>query len=265
MSKIIILGTGHGFVFNNYNTCFVLENNNDYLLVDTGGGIDIVRKLNNHHIPLTSLHHIFISHTHTDHIMGLFWLLKAMMGLMKNKKYNGLLHIYGNKEVCMNIKTMMPCLLPLKGIDLLNHFIVFHEVKDRECLNIIDLDIKFIDVLARGNMLYGFKTIMNNQSIVFLGDETCHKDLYSELKYVDYVMHEAFCLDEEEHIFHPYEKNHSTVLSVCQSFNDLNIKNLILFHSEDTHTNKKELYEKEGYSVYKNNIIVVNDDEEIEV
>ena len=39
MEKIIMLGTGHGFVWNLYNTCFLLENGNRNLLVDTGGGV----------------------------------------------------------------------------------------------------------------------------------------------------------------------------------------------------------------------------------
>ena len=37
MEKIIMLGTGHGFVWNLYNTCFLLENGKEKLLVDTGG------------------------------------------------------------------------------------------------------------------------------------------------------------------------------------------------------------------------------------
>ena len=40
-----MLGTGHGFVFDIYNTCFLIKNNNDFLLVDTGGGAEIVRRL----------------------------------------------------------------------------------------------------------------------------------------------------------------------------------------------------------------------------
>ena len=265
MSKITFLGTGHGFVFNLYNTCFVIENNNDYLLVDTGGSVDIVKRLKQHNISLLSLHHIFISHTHTDHIMGLFWIFKAMMGVMKNNMYKGYLNIYCNSEVATNIKTIMPCLLPKKGIELLNQYMIIHELEDGMHKDIIDLDIEFFDVLARGNMLYGFETCINNKKLIFLGDETCHEKLYPRLKDAHYVMHEAFCLDKEEHIFHPYDKNHSTVLSVCKAFADFNISNLILFHSEDTHENKKELYLQEGYSVYKGNIIVPDEHEEIEV
>lgn len=265
MSKITFLGTGHGFVFNLYNTCFVIENHNDFLLVDTGGSVEIVKRLKQHHILLSSLHHIFISHTHTDHIMGLFWIFKAMMGMMKNHQYEGQLNIYCNKEVARNIEVMMPCLLPIKGIELLKQYMRIHILEDGMHKDIIGLDVEFFDVFARGNLLYGFETVINHKKVIFLGDETCHKDLYPRLKDAHYVMHEAFCLDKEEHIFHPYDKNHSTVLSVCKEFKDLNISNLILFHSEDTHKNKKELYLEEGYRIYHNHIIVPDEHEEIEV
>ena len=41
MQKIIMLGVGHGFVYQLYNTCFLMQNDNQYLLVDTGGGVQI--------------------------------------------------------------------------------------------------------------------------------------------------------------------------------------------------------------------------------
>ena len=79
--KIIMLGTGHGFVWNLYNTCFLLENGNQNLLVDTGGGVEIVKNLEQKGYKLTDIHNIFISHCHTDHILGLLWILKRMSGL----------------------------------------------------------------------------------------------------------------------------------------------------------------------------------------
>ena len=45
MEKIIMLGTGHGSVMNSYNTCFLLQNNDENLLVDTGGSIQIIKNL----------------------------------------------------------------------------------------------------------------------------------------------------------------------------------------------------------------------------
>ena len=60
MEKIIMLGTGHGFVLNLYNTCFILENGNENLLIDTGGGIDIVKNLEKKGYKLTDIHNLFL-------------------------------------------------------------------------------------------------------------------------------------------------------------------------------------------------------------
>ena len=43
MNKITMLGTGHGFVYDLYETCFII---NDYFLIDTGGSADIVKNCN---------------------------------------------------------------------------------------------------------------------------------------------------------------------------------------------------------------------------
>lgn len=79
-------------------------------------------------------------------------------------------------------------------------------------------------------------------------------------------MHEAFCLDLDKEIFKPYEKKHSTVKYVCESLNKLNIKNLILYHTEDTHPNDKDvLYKEEAKQYFDNNVIVPKDLDVIEI
>ena len=45
MNKIIMLGTGNGGTLNLYNTCFVIQNDNGNFLVDTGGSIEIIKRL----------------------------------------------------------------------------------------------------------------------------------------------------------------------------------------------------------------------------
>ena len=102
--------------------------------------------------------------------------------------------------------------------------------------------------------------------MVFLGDETINPSLYDTVKDADYVMHEAFCLDSEENIFHAYEKHHSTVKSASEIMNSLDVKNLILYHTEESHgNNKKELYIKEALKSFNGNVIVPDDLEKIEI
>lgn len=69
MNKIIMLGTGNGGTLNLYNTCFVIKNDNGNFLVDTGGSIEIIKRLKMVNIDLKDIKHIFISHSHTDDYM----------------------------------------------------------------------------------------------------------------------------------------------------------------------------------------------------
>lgn len=43
--KLTMLGTGNALVTKIYNTCFVLEDNNQYFMVDAGGGNQILTQL----------------------------------------------------------------------------------------------------------------------------------------------------------------------------------------------------------------------------
>ncbi len=41
MTKITMLGTGHGATLDLYNTCFAIQNDEGVFLIDTGGSIEI--------------------------------------------------------------------------------------------------------------------------------------------------------------------------------------------------------------------------------
>ena len=55
----------------------------------------------------------------------------------------------------------------------------------------------------------------------------------SEMCIRDWLLHEAFCLESEADIFHPYEKHHSTVADASKLAEELHVKNLLLYHTED--------------------------------
>ena len=264
MNKITMIGTGHGFVHELYNTCFVV---NDKFLVDAGGGADIVKNLKLAGIKLTDIHDVFISHTHTDHLLGLFWLLKILTGMYRDGIYTGKFNIYCNDEVAVAIKDIYKHLYPDVYVDLIGIYVNIVVVDDGEELAINNQKYKFVDLKASKNKLYGFETTFDNgKTLVFLGDETLNTELYDLVKNKDYVMHEAFCLDADKEIFKPYEKKHSTVKYTCENLNGLNIKNLILYHTEDTHSNDKDiLYKKEAIKYFDNNVIVPKDLDVIEI
>ena len=61
------------------------------------------------------------------------------------------------------------------------------------------------------------------------------------------MLHEAFCLYSDRERFQPYEKHHSTVKDACILAGEMNVENLVLWHTEDTDLpHRKERYTAEG-------------------
>lgn len=263
MEKIIMLGTGNGGTLDLYNTCFVIQNKYGNFLVDTGGSIEIIKRLKRVNIDIKDINHIFISHSHTDHILGIIWMFKKLGRASINGEIKSKINIYCNDVVYEAIMGVSKYILPEKLVKGVLNIINFHILNNNEKVEINGTEYTFFDIEARGTKQYGFECVLNGNRLLFLGDETLNSNLYERVRNADYVMHEAFCLDSEENIFHAYEKNHSTVKSACIEMNKLNVKNLILYHTEDTHSNKKELYTKEAENYFNNNVIVPNELEEI--
>ena len=261
-----MLGTGNGGTLDLYNTCFVIQNENGNFLVDTGGGIEVIKRLKQVNIDYKSIRHIFISHSHTDHILGIFWLFKKISRDAMHGQITDKINLYCNDVVYESIKGVAKYILPDKLMEAIYNVVNFVVLNDGDTHNINDVDYTFFDVHAKGTKLYGFECVLNNKKLAFLGDETLNPDLYNKIKGFDYVMHEAFCLDSEENIFHAYEKHHSTTKSVSEIMNNLDIKNLILYHTEDTHKEKrKELYTNEAQAYFNGKVIVPDDLEIIEI
>ena len=78
MNKITMLGTGNATVSHIYNTCFVLSTSTTQLLVDAGGGNGILAQLRKANISIDSIHHLFVTHAHTDHILGVIWIVRMV-------------------------------------------------------------------------------------------------------------------------------------------------------------------------------------------
>ena len=184
-----------------------------------------------------------------------------MKGIIKDK-----INIYCNDVVYEAIRGVAKHILPDKLMEAVYSKVNFIILNDNDTYNINGIDYTFFDINARGTKQYGFECVLEDKKLVFLGDETLNTNLCERVRNADYVMHEAFCLDSEENIFHAYEKNHSTVKSACEVMNSLNVKNLILYHTEESHGNeRKKLYTQEAEQTFKGNIYVPDELEIIEI
>ncbi|NFS30198.1 MBL fold metallo-hydrolase [Clostridium botulinum] len=261
MESITMLGTGSAMVTKCYNTCFTLSKDNEYFLIDAGGGNTILSNLEKANIKINQIHNMFISHNHNDHVLGSVWVIRAVANRMLNDKYNGIFNIYCTKKSIEAIKTICSYVLQNKFLKLFDDKIIFNEIENNTEVNILGRRTIFFDIHSTKELQFGFKTFLSNgKTLTFLGDEPYREMVKYFCEDVDYLFHEAFCLYSQKEIFKPYEKHHATVKDACNNAKILAVKNIILYHTEDKDLlHRKELYIKEGSEEFNGNIFVPDD------
>ncbi len=263
MEELIVLGTGNAAVTRCYNTCFALRCGAEYLLVDAGGGNGILSILEQQDIPLKHIHHIFVTHAHSDHILGVPWLIRMIGTRINQGKYEGDLTIYCHRELEEAIRTITSLTVQAKVCRHFGSRIRFQIVENGDVLNILGSRFLFLDIRSTKAKQTGFLcTTPSGLRIAFPGDEPCPDFLREHFRNADWLFHEAFCLYEERGKFKPYEKHHSTVRDACELAEAIGIKNLLLWHTEDKHIrHRKKRYLAEGSPFFSGNLFVPDDGE----
>ena len=265
--EIIMLGTGNAVVTECYNTCFILSENSNYFLVDGGGGNTLLRQLKQAGIPWTQVKDIFVTHKHIDHLLGIIWMLRMICQNMNRGNYTGEANIYAHEEVISLLTDMAEKLLDKQETRFIGNRLHLITVTDKEERMILNRKITFFDILSTKAKQFGFCIELDHgEKLTCCGDEPYHE---SERQYVEnskWLLHEAFCLYSQADIFSPYQKHHSTVKDACELANKMNVKNLLLYHTEDKNIkNRKELYTAEGKQYYQGNLYIPDDLEVIEL
>ena len=168
MEKIIILGTGAASSLKFYNSCFALKKNDDYILIDGGGGIRILERLEDAKIPVESIHNIFVTHSHIDHIIGIIWVIRKitiMIHIENHGNYEGNLNIYASSKTIEDIRALCKMILNPIQASYLDKRIILNVVEDREKLNILDEEFIFYDIKDQKDLQYGFRINLKTSSI----------------------------------------------------------------------------------------------------
>lgn len=259
--KLTILGTGNALVTECYNTCFVISDGDKHFMVDGGGGNGILTQLKKANLNWMDMRHIFVTHKHLDHIMGIIWMVRMICQHMRSGVYEGEAYIYSHKEVIELIRSMSKSLIRGKDVALLDDRLHLVEVEDGQTIEIIDHEVSFFDIGSTKAKQFGFSMKMNeNEKLTCCGDEPYAECAYEYAVNSKWLLHEAFCLYSERDVFNPYEKSHSTVKDACELAAKLEVENVVLYHTvENNLKDRKTLYTLEGEKYYKGNIFVPDD------
>ncbi len=269
-TQITMLGTGNATVSQIYNTCFVLQTPSSLMLVDAGGGNGILAQLKKVNVQISDIHHLFVTHAHTDHVLGVIWVIRMVA---QCKGYEGLLHVYGNDKVMKVIKTIIDMILAKKQLAKVAERVVFHQLEDGDCFEVGSMKLECFDIQSTKEKQFGFRAELPSSDesgkplvLACLGDEPYNEQNRRYIVGADWMMCEAFCLYADRDTFKPYEKCHSTALDAGKLAEKLGVKNLILYHTEEkTLANRKENYTREAAKNFKGRIFVPDDLEVIEL
>lgn len=123
------------------------------------------------------------------------------------------------------------------------------------------MNFQCFDIGSTKEKQYGFRTILpDGKSFVCLGDEPYNEANRPFIEGADWMLSEAFCLYEDKERFKPYEKHHSTALDAGKLAQQLGIKNLLLYHTEDkTISTRREKYTIEARLHFSGNVFVPDD------
>ncbi len=259
--ELVMLGTGNAGVTKCYNTCFVVKTRETVLLVDAGGGNGILNQLEKADIAIGDIHEMFVTHAHTDHILGAIWMIRMVAQKILKGQYTGGFRIYGHDKVLQVLDWICRMTLPAKIVSVLNKDIEFCEVRDGDKLQIGDLYLQCFDIASTKEKQYGFRALLpNGRVLVCLGDEPYNERNRSYVEGADWLLSEAFCLYKDRDIFKPYEKHHSTALDAGRLAQELNVKNLLLYHTEDrTLDTRKKQYTEEATREFSGTVYVPDD------
>lgn len=266
MEKLVVLGTGNASARRNYNTCFVLDDGQgNLLLVDGGGGNRIFDQLDGAGVSLAAIRNAVLSHAHTDHLLGMLWVLRAVADMMRRGVYEGEFTLYCHAELARLVNAFTAMSFDTGARSLFGARIFVREVVDGETLDIAGHNVTFFDLNSTKLPQFGFALSLHaGRRLVFSGDEPLCPAACALVHGADWLLAEAFCLSGEAEYFRPYEKHHSTVADACRLAQSLDVKNLVLWHTEDTHgPQRRQLYEAEGRRFFSGNLFVPDDLETI--
>ena len=239
--RLIMLGTGMAMVTKCYNTCFVLADHTGSFMVDGGGGNGIFRQAEAAGVKIAEIRDFFITHKHTDHILGMIWVLRMVTERLHAGWVTGEYRFYGHEEVIRLLKSFAEGLFKPALLKQMEENVRFITVEDGDTCRIMGRNVTFFDIGSAKAKQFGFTMEL-------------------------WLLHEAFCEDAQEAFFHAHEYFHSTVKEACETAERLGVKNLVLYHSEDVFLEeRKRRYIAEGRQFFSGGLYVPDDLEVIEL
>lgn len=262
-ATLTMLGTGNAAVTRCFNTCFAIRTGQGVLLTDAGGGNGILPRLEAAGIALADIHEIFVTHAHTDHVLGVVWVVRMVAQAMNKGKYTGTLRLFGHSGVTEVVDWICRHTLPGKITALFGKRILFCTLENGDSFEAAGMHGTAFDIGSSKARQFGYRLqLPGGQNLVCLGDEPYNPCTEPYVRGADWLLCEAFCLYADRELFQPYEKHHSTALDAGRLAAELGVQRLLLYHTEDkTLSTRRSAYTSEASVHFRGPVFVPDDGE----
>jgi ribonuclease Z len=236
----------------------ILEHERRLFLIDCGEGAQL--QMLKYGVKLHKVDHIFISHLHGDHFLGLQGFLNTL-SLEKRQKP---LTLYAPKP----LQDFLPTALALAGCPGLSfplHFVALEGEKPEIIFENDRLTVEAIPLFHRVPT-YGFifrekikERDIKSASYAYFSDTCFDESLAPFISGIDTLYHEATFSDAETHL--AGERFHATSRQAATLAQKAQVKRLLLGHISSRFLNNVSVLEKQAQEVFPN-ATVVSDGEE---
>lgn len=253
MRKIIFLGTSYGMPKIAACSSIFIEDEANNILLDVGGGHEIIRQFYKAGKNPAGIRNIFLSHYDSDHILGIIPLVRVFKGIKEPVKIN----IFCSAEVRSALEALFQ-VVAHKHWEKAKEIISFTIISDGLLVSSKGWKITFFDLKSNKSPQFGCVIeFQDGKRVSFLGDEPLRETNLPLLLGSDILIHEAFCLDADSERFSPHPKNHSTAREAAINAAKAQAKMLVLCHMEDeTLVTRKQAYAVEIQKEFKGDVFI---------
>lgn len=257
--KIKFFWVGTALQPNFKNTHFLIKDWKNNLQVDASWWLSFAQMIKRKEIKFEN---IFLTHTHTDHILWFFNLLRVVKEL----------NVYCSQKVERDIKNISKIVLNKSWNKKVNNWAIkFYHNDKLEVKSIWDFKITPINLNSNKTEQYWFLLKVNNIKVLFFWDEAVwilDRDDLADFIWVDYLICE-WLVPEDHSKKHwgevDLEKmSHVSARETWKIATKFKAKNLIIIHTKEIE-NRVEQLTNDAKLEFNWNIIVPNDWDEIEL
>lgn len=226
MDELIFLGTGSAASLDRQMTSLCFHIGKEPFLIDCGDGMGTVRQIIRAGIPLESVHTLFLTHHHADHILGIAHFL--FVQLLRDPHMR--ITIYGSEKTLHIAKKIS--FLTHEYTKIHSNNLYFHPLGSGEMINLSgNTDVMSCTVEGhKKNTIpnYAYKIITPRKTIVFSSDMQPNAAFSRFSKGSDILIHECYGLEKDKEKIHSF--GHSTAEDAGILANQAEVEQLILTH-----------------------------------